>query len=240
VFVVNGKHYLVSAGHVLVLLKEHPQEVGVPCGRDQAQATSLGDGLHVLPIDWDRFDFGVFRIDSSGLIASLRSAWRFIVPDDLGLLSDEVERFAFAGYPIGRREFKSELHGALGRLTAVSPRYRKKPFEELNRELHSNTVPLDPAIDFLLEYPDRFVDLEGKEIPALDVHGISGSPLWAVRPDPMGLLANAPEQRLRLVGIETGVIEGEYIRGKRWNLIAAAFKQIDSDASDEMFRCLAR
>ena len=135
VFAVNGKHYLVSAGHVLVSAEGASGGGWRTPWSNQAQATSLGDGLHVLPIDWDKFDFGVFRIDSSELIGSLRSAWRLIVPDDLGLLSDEVERFAFAGYPIGRREFRSELHGVLGRLTAVSPRYRKKPFEELEQRI---------------------------------------------------------------------------------------------------------
>jgi hypothetical protein len=49
----------------------------------------------------------------------------------------------------------------------VSPRYARKPFEELNRELHSHTVPLDPAVDILLEYPEAFKGVEGKkfEIP---------------------------------------------------------------------------
>ena len=192
-----------------------------------------------MPIDDEKFDFGIFRIDSGELIKLLKRAWRFVVPDDLGLLSDGVERFAFAGYPIGRREFLSDQHGLLGRLTGVPPRYTRKLFDDLNQELHSSTVPLDPAVDILLEYPDSFGDVQGKEIQNLDVHGISGSPLWAVRPDPMSLVPT-PDLRLQLVGIITAVSEGDYIRAKRWTLIAEAFRQVDMAASDEMRRCLSR
>jgi hypothetical protein len=61
-----------------------------------------------------------------------------------------------------------------------------------------------------------------------------------VRPDPMRLLVESPHQRLQLVGIETSIRVGDYIRAKRWNLIAAAFKQIDVSAAEAIERCLAR
>jgi hypothetical protein len=239
VMFANGHHYLISAGHVLTDLREHPEDVGAPEGHQRASATTFGSGLHVMPIDDAKFDFGIFRIDSAQVVRSLERTWRFIVPDDLGLLNDSVERFAFAGYPVGRREFVSDQYGLLGRLTGTLPRYTRKSFEELNQELHSSTVPLDPAVDILLDYPDSFNDVEGKRIENLDVHGISGSPLWGVRPDPMNLVPS-PEKRLQLVGIITSVREGDYIRAKRWTLIAEAFRQIDIAAGEEMRRCLSR
>jgi hypothetical protein len=177
-------------------------------------------------------------IDSRELITLLERHWRFVVPDDLGFLSDEVERFVFAGYPIGRC-LPSDSQPSLGMLTDFAPRYRKKSFNEINRESHSETVPLNPAIDILLEYPDSFVGADGKEINALDVRGISGSPLWAVRPDPAHLLLDSPQQRLQLVGVVTAIIEGDYIRSKRWTLIAEAFREIDAYAAQELLRCLS-
>lgn len=239
VVLAKGCYYLVSAGHVLTYLKEHPEEVGALTVRNGEQPLTFGSGLHLMPIDYQKFDFAIFRIDSTELVRLLEGTWRFVVPDDLGLLNGDVERFVFVGYPIGRREFLSDEHGLLGQLSGVPPRYTKKSFDELNQERHSSTVPFDPAVDILLEYPEAFADMKGQRIDRLDVRGISGSPLWAVRPDPMNLI-RPPEKRLQLVGIITSVIEGEYIRAKRWTLIAEAFEQIDSTVGHEMRRCLAR
>jgi len=239
VLAVNGHHYLITAGHVLKELKEYPDGIGVPLGKSRAEAWTFGDGLHVMPVDYERFDFGVFRIDSPELTALIGQHWRIIVPDDLGALSDNVERFVFAGYPTAR-SYSMGSHVESGLLSLFAPRYQKATFDEVNRNKHSSVIPVDPTVDILVEYPDSFTGANGQQIASIELAGISGSPVWAVRPDPMRLLVESPHQRLQLVGIETSIKVGDYVRAKRWNLIATAFKQIDVSAAEEIERCLAR
>jgi hypothetical protein len=52
--------YLITAGHVLKVLKQYPDGVGVPLGQNGAKAWTFGDGLHVMPVNDEKFDFGVF------------------------------------------------------------------------------------------------------------------------------------------------------------------------------------
>jgi hypothetical protein len=153
-------------------------------------------------------------------------------------LSDNVDRFVFAGYPAAlSRPVESQV--GLGLLSFFSPRYQKASFDEVNRDAHSAMIPADPAVDILIDYPDSFIDANGQGT-SLKLGGISGCPIWAVLPDPMRLLVDSPHQRLRLVGIEISVKDGDYIRAKRWNLITAALQQIDVSAAEEIERCLAR
>ena len=48
VVLAKGCYYLVSAGHVLTYLKEHPEEVGALTVRNGEQPLTFGSGLHLI------------------------------------------------------------------------------------------------------------------------------------------------------------------------------------------------
>jgi hypothetical protein len=228
----NSEHYLVSAAHVMKLLKVGPNNIGVPLGEEKAPVLTLGSMAFAIPHEDRKFDIGVARLDCPKAVTELKKAtWKPITPADLGKLDPRIDTFVFVGFP--RDLSDANLDRVLsGRLLAISPIYRTKTFEELNKTLPGDAIPFDERIDILLEYPRLYLKADGQKVDRLDLDlsGISGSPVWAVSGD----ASLSPEKRLTLVGIVTACVEGEFLLVKRWSLIAQAFSRIDPVAAKEM------
>ncbi len=230
---VNSRLYIVSAAHVIKIYKADPNNFGVPLGRRKATVWCLGNMSYgTLPSD-RKFDVGVARVDEPSASMRLkRSCWTSLTPKHLGRVGPYSDTFAFIGYPGSLSDPGSFPEIRSGRLLAISPIYRGRSIQEINSGLNPSDVPIDERIDLLLEYPKSFLEMEGQVLgpTKLDISGISGSPVWTVLRDP----SLSPHRRLRLVGIVTGGLVGEFVIVKKWSLIAQGFKTVDPVAAKSL------
>src|SRR5262245_56905506 len=79
-FEIRGRHYLVTAAHVVEDLGQG--NVGVPCGADKKEIWVLGAGKLATI---DKYDVAVFRIDLPASVARLKEAWEFLSLEDIWL-----------------------------------------------------------------------------------------------------------------------------------------------------------
>ncbi len=226
VLYVNSRRYIISAAHVIKHFKADPNNFGVPLGTKKAKVWCLGNMSYGIPPLDRKFDVGLARVDEPTASMRLkRSCWRELQIKHLGRTGPYHDTFAFVGYP-GQLADPNFGDIRSGRLLAISPIYRGRSIQEINSNLDASDVPIDERIDLLLEYPKRFLKMNGQVLgpTRLVLGGISGSPVWAVLRDP----SLSPRRRLRVVGIITGGLLGEFILVKKWSLIAQGFQSVDT------------
>ena len=168
---VNSRHYLVSAAHVLKILKANLNDIGVPLGKRKAIVYVLGSMSFAIPDPPQdkKFDIGVALLDVPHAVTKLkRSPWKVLIPEHIGRTSPYTDAFAFVGFP---ERLAHPTFGEVrsGRLLAISPTYRRRSIHELNKRLPANALPIDEKIDIVLEYPRAFLKANGEQVGAFDL-----------------------------------------------------------------------
>ncbi len=106
---VNSRHYLVSAAHVLKILKANLNDIGVPLGKRKAIVYVLGSMSFAIPDPPQdkKFDIGVALLDVPHAVTKLkRSPWKVLIPEHIGRTSPYTDAFAFVGF---RRDLRIPL-----------------------------------------------------------------------------------------------------------------------------------
>jgi hypothetical protein len=86
----------------------------------------------------------------------------------------------------------------------------------------------DPQVHFLIEYSDVYYagnDPNKKEKAEQNLGGISGCSIWTYNDNVAGVWS--VEKCLKVIGIQSHLMESEYLKGTRWGYIISAFKNID-------------
>ena len=215
-FTVNGRHYLITAAHVLESIPAGC--VGLPTGPSARAITTLGPSLR-LRAALEEHDIALVALEDDEVIDRLVGSWTFLQPRNLGVPRHPEQLFIVCGYP-------GPCSGDVGGpepLVVMSNGYRG--------EIDRLAVAFDPAIDLLLEYPPNPVDLDsGEHVDAPRLQGLSGASVWVMEGEEAGEVWTA-ESQLRVVAIQSAAKLGSYIRAKRWHLFWSAFGSVDEQAA---------
>jgi len=96
----------------------------------------------------------------------------------------------------------------------------------------------DPKAHILVEYSDIYYvggNVDKIVIAEQDLKGISGCSLWAFE-DIQSTFWSA-EKCLKVIGIQSGVMEAEYLKGTKWVYMIEMFKHIDKNIFDLLTEC---
>jgi hypothetical protein len=186
--------FLITASHVLEDMIKYPNAFAIatdPPGDGPREMWSLGSGTfhHALAED-----VGVLRLETQAAVGRLRSGgYVFATDDDVSF--EETELFLVFGWPAAR----------------IQPRQDPRNLDVMPIELvvpWSEAHPKKLDTDILLQWPTADVG---------ELQGISGAPIWNCTPDCEGVIH--PSKRLKLVGIQHSVLDGQYLRGTGWAVV---------------------
>jgi hypothetical protein len=104
----------------------------------------------------------------------------------------------------------------------------------------SASRPKHDDVDLFLAYGDKAFDREGKEVDTPTLPGISGTPVWAVKPSDSTIWL--PESCLHVVAVDSAYTKpgsrNRFIVTKVWTSILKAFKQVDAEAAREIHEAI--
>ena len=178
--------------------------------------------------DYDPFDAAIIRLSQPELIDALQTNWSFVSPNNLGPIPPEGRQgFLVAGYPreVSRREgfelsakFMTFATNSLGSLP--------------------DGLELRPGLDILLTHEEIGAGFDGEPIRLPKLNGVSGGSVWVAHRDESRDPVWSARSHLKLVGIQTAVARGSYIRAISWQLVAKFFERLDLRAAQEISQAL--
>lgn len=203
---VGDDHYLTTVAHTLEAAVDADVSLLVPDRR--GGFIPLPGPVEYIPEAADRCnaDVGVGRIDDKTAKQLLR-VYEPLLLNDIQAPAGPVHGiYAVCGY-LGTEPNPSNPTAHLH----LSPVYQG----EVPAHLQAVTRP---DIHFLLELPDEVCDQTGATFPTPSLKGLSGAPLWCMTPSG----AVWDPSCLRVLGVQTGVLRGRWIRFTNWGAVAGA------------------
>jgi hypothetical protein len=148
------------------------------------------------------FDVAVIELLDDEVKDALRLGWSSVPTSHVESASDDGTFFLF-GYPTERLRPEGKTL-MCGLITACSQRLAKPPMNAKG--------PIDPDVDLFFLYDDVAKDEDGDEVTSPHLRGVSGGGVWEVLEARSGLWT--AEKHLRLVGVQSSAIHGEWFRAK--------------------------
>jgi len=225
---IAGRSFLATAAHVAKL--GDGGRLALPVDRSFRLVTTIGRSS-VIRGALDQHDVSIASIEDDHVVAMLRKHWRFLPLDCLGtpwhrgpfliygfLQPDQIARGPnLPGRPVG----------------IITGKYDGLP--------QGTADPFDEQHDMLLEWPPNPITIDGEPVTPPRLHGVSGASGWAFEPEQgRRKCVWTPDTQLKLVGIQIGAKQGEYIRGKRWHLLWSAIAEVDSKSADAVRAAIER
>jgi hypothetical protein len=201
--------FLITAQHVATEVLSTTRLLGVPVGPSPSRVLTLGKGVMASA---PNEDVAVLRLDQPELVDALDSGGQFRFLDRSNLAVDfEAAGFMLYGYPAANSGMKaddSETFSSRG--VFIEGSHYDGACDAVSN------VTLGPH-DLLFEWKDRDANLRG----------ISGSPIWAITPGPVGVAGIwSVERYLRMVAVQTGVARGVWIRGTTVRVALQAMERV--------------
>lgn len=85
--------------------------------------------------------------------------------------------------------------------------------------------PICPTLDIFLKLTEEAIDPAGDVVSMPRIAGMSGCAIWQSRGSTNDALWT-PNTGLRLVGVQSSALSGQYFRGKRWAYIQNLLEKI--------------
>jgi hypothetical protein len=243
-FEFGARHFLITAKHVLedfdpkTDARGYPrltwEQVGLPLNRragGERNVWTIPKAVIHLPDD-NIYDVAIVEIDAPGLVENLKKEWHFLSAPNVRIVSHGSDRFIVAGYPDKTtvKDGESLVSTFFCNLTS---RYVGS-LDGVNWK-----TPFDPSVDFLLANSDTFVSPAGLSGPMPKVQGISGSSVWQILPPDVTQGVWTAESQIRVVAVETTVVENMFFRAKLWAVAWNIFRQIYPEAADAIRTALS-
>jgi hypothetical protein len=197
----DGRHFLVTATHAI---EQVPQrQVGIPVSHGPAGVWTIGSG-RAARTKIRAEDVTVVELTDAGVVETLKVNNRAFLTSANIHRGPDPGRFVVFGYPSAEAREKSDsLHGIP--IVVFARAYTGRTDDVENVTISEK--------DMLLEWQQD-----------TDVRGISGAPIWGLTAAPDGPWI--PEQSVKLMGVETGVVERTWIRGTRWFVVERLFDEL--------------
>ena len=225
------KHFLITAAHVLLATEGYDDNIGIPAGKNSKRALRLYDCTRYCPENKELgniYDIGVIKL--SDIIGELlEKSYQFLNEQNIQFKINRNMYIYVAGFPNILGTF-DETENTFNSTTWNFMSKHKIPEREYSE--------FDPKAHILVEYRKKYYEGgdEDKLVTAeQDLRGISGCSLWAFE-DNQSIVWSA-EKCLKVIGIQSGVMEAEYLKGTKWVYMIDAFKHIDQDIFDLLSEC---
>lgn len=204
-FEQDGRHFLITAGHVFKDID--PLNLGVPerAGKN-ACVWNFGNAQIHHPRDTDEYDVAVVELQDRDFIALAQAGWLFLNRSNVISFATQSEQYLIAGYP------NDTVQNISGVLTPSS-------LMQLYTGPYAGKENGDRGeFDLLLRYSRGAGNTHGVGKPTPDLGGVSGAAVYAVLPCVENVWA--PENILKVVGIQVSFMHSKYVRAKSWALVS--------------------
>jgi hypothetical protein len=228
------KYFFITAAHVLTEMDGYDDFIGIPMGKNNIQVLTFQDCIKYFPND-DKlrniYDIGIIQL-SENIGKLLEHNYTFLNEQNIQFRIRRETNVYISGFPYSWGKFDKDKNIVLGKPFRLMSKYKtpSKIYDNFN-----------PKIHILIEYADMYYS-EGNENKPIkaeqDLRGISGSSLWAFK-DTQSTIWSA-EKCLKVVGIQSHVMEAEYIKGTKWIYLIEAFRHIDQNIFNLLEDCCQR
>jgi hypothetical protein len=213
-FKVLGRHFLVTASHVLEDFSGN--HIGLPVKRiGGAGEFWTFDKSMLIRSTNEYIDVGAIELHTAGLVeALLDQGQHFLSPDDLAPHRQQFDYYVIVGFPASV---------AFTRTGAIWPRAIKITSCEY---LGDSNPRADPETDLLLEFAPDGERPDGTLAETPKLQGISGAAVWGLSAVASGPIWS-PHNLLRVAGVQHSYQRDAYIRAHRWVVVAGLLERLD-------------
>jgi hypothetical protein len=229
-FEFNERYFIITAAHVISPIEIKKEFVGIPIKQNMGEVFVLGNCKFYYPSDEmikDKIDIAVVEL-SAELSKHLKVNYRFLSYENIEL--NHISKHVYvSGFPKGY----DILDIQSSRMIGVPFRFRSN----LRNATQEEEGDCDQNIDLLVDYPEYYYlkgDESRKEKAEEELKGISGCPVWTWKDKLDDLWA--PEKVLKVIGVQTAVHPGRWIKATNFQYVLAAFKNIDANIYEELRR----
>ncbi len=197
----NDRLFLLTAAHIFD--DRDINRFWLPTDRVGGRPRPIGSAKLWRPKKRDQFDIAVVELHDEDLKDALRLSWSSVSTSSIAEASAEGTFFLF-GYPsVSLRPEGKTLRCSL--ITACSHRLRSFPANA--------KPPVEDDIDLFFLHEEKAEDEDGEIVESPRLVGVSGGGIWEVIEHENGGLWTA-EKNLKLVGVQSSAIHGEWFRAK--------------------------
>jgi hypothetical protein len=230
-FKIAGRSFLITAAHIM---DDYPvADWAFPTHPRKGRSQGISTGEYVRPSE-PGLDVCVIELKDPKVIAILDANWRFLTLNNVWLPDLSANAVLLAGYPSIRAQFDGE--NLSGKIFIVRQQYK-----DGDPDIPEDADPLSQGVDFFIDYQDAVNEYTEENISRVHIGGMSGCSVWAYRQ--IGWASHmfwSPEVPLRVIGIQSGYVEGKYLRAKSWGAILNTLAGFDDAIKIERDEFVAR
>ena len=216
-FEIDNKYFLITAQHIFENF--NAKDLSIPNNPTDSDLQTLGRFVLHKP-SCEAIDIAVLQLQESRTIDTVKKGWRLLKPENAAPASPEGA-FLLCGYPSQR----ITVHG--GRLAGTLLIAYTARLGEMPKEAKQ---PVDPHLDLFFRHDTNPTDLDGQPIAGPHLGGTSGCSIWEYY-ESASRLVWTPESALRIIGIQSSFLKGQFIRTKSWEFVMATLREIDPNLS---------
>jgi hypothetical protein len=216
-FVVSERYFLVTAAHIFQGCEL--SNFGFPSSpAGDADLQTIGHAELYVPSseNIDLFDFAILELLEQHTITAVKAGWKALSPQDVGMPS-RGGVFILCGYPsaVAKRD-TGRIGGCL--VTSYSTMLETTP--------DNAKQPVKEGLDLFFKYDREAIRHDGETVETPKLQGTSGASVWEY----LELSDEAvwdPRKMLRIVGVQSSALHGEFFRAKAWSGLVEIFRRID-------------
>jgi hypothetical protein len=210
----DGRFFLITAAHLFKFKGCDPGRFAI-ASANTTQMWSIGRCNLLIPTN-DAFDVAVVELLEEATIERAKASWKILTLANSGLASQDGV-FVLCGFPSERTERTGDLIRG-SRIIAFTERINEPPADA--------EPPVHPALDLFFHYDLEAIQITGTAIATPNLRGCSGASIWEYR-EPQGVSFWTPEQCLRVVGVQSAWLKGQYFRAKSWAAVLEIMRKTD-------------
>jgi hypothetical protein len=213
---VNGQLALITARHILDNC--HPGDIAIPQSWTGSHLSTLGPLDVVRPKDLDELEFDVIAIilTSPSSRETFAKGWTVLDPSiGMSPLSNNDRDVLVVGYPSVSFVRDGFLIQSPPPLVIETKRLLEVPMQAAK--------PIAADLDLFFDHSASGCKIHIEKGEPPHPGGMSGCSIWQFAPDKKQSVW-LPKNSLRLIGIQSSAIPGNFLRGKSWDFVAELLK----------------
>lgn len=216
-FQIEERHFLITAAHLFDDID--PADLAVPqycTGKHQLRL--IGNSKLYLPSKKfvESVDIAIVEILLPDSINFIMSGWKSLTFDNISSPTAEGH-FLLCGFPCERTKKDAEdFTGEM--ISVITTRLVKAP--------HGAKQPVNYGVDLFFSCDKSAFDHSGRQVSIPRLQGVSGASIWEIDKSENSLVWT-PEKSLKVVGIQSSSLHGEFFRAKNWDYVSQMFGKID-------------
>ncbi|MEP6828055.1 MAG: hypothetical protein ABJA10_08265 [Aestuariivirga sp.] len=216
-FKAKNRHFLITAAHIFEDIK--PADLAIPQSNTGKRPIHLiGDSSLWTPSnDYIKtVDIAIVEIQSDETINIIESGWQSLTLDNVASPSPHG-RYLLCGFP--SKKARKDGEDFVGQMVLVIS-------ERLDKIPPNAAKPVDENIDLFFLYGNVAFNIDGEKVSIPILKGASGASVWQIQKQE-GVKFWTPENSLKVVGIQSSALHGEFFRAKDWSYVRQMLKKID-------------